>query len=85
MKIPIIGCGGIMKVEDVVEYMLAGASAVEVRLFHLPQSVRHDRDHRRAGEVVRASKGFARVADLTGAMIHGKPQETYAAAAAPIG
>ena len=28
VKIPIIGCGGIVKVEDVVEYMLAGASAV---------------------------------------------------------
>ena len=24
----VIGCGGICKVEDVVEYMLAGASAV---------------------------------------------------------
>ena len=28
VKIPVIGCGGIVKVEDVVEYMLAGASAV---------------------------------------------------------
>ena len=30
VKIPIIGCGGIVKVEDVVEYMLAGASAVGI-------------------------------------------------------
>ena len=30
VKIPIIGCGGIMRVEDVVEYLLAGATAVEV-------------------------------------------------------
>jgi dihydroorotate dehydrogenase (NAD+) catalytic subunit len=30
VKIPIIGCGGIMKAEDVVEYLLAGATAVEV-------------------------------------------------------
>ena len=30
MKIPVIGCGGIVKVEDVVEYMLAGASAVMI-------------------------------------------------------
>ena len=29
-KILIIGCGGIMKPEDVVEYLLAGASAVEI-------------------------------------------------------
>src|SRR6202030_2314672 len=28
VKIPVIGCGGICKVEDVVEYMLAGATAV---------------------------------------------------------
>ena len=30
-------------------------------------------------------KGFARVADLTGAMIFEKPANTFAAAAAPIG
>ncbi len=30
VKIPIIGCGGISGVEDVVEYLLAGASAVQV-------------------------------------------------------
>ena len=30
VKIPVIGCGGIVKVEDVVEYMLAGASAVGI-------------------------------------------------------
>ena len=30
VKIPIIGCGGIVKVEDAVEYMLAGATAVMI-------------------------------------------------------
>ena len=30
VKIPVIGCGGIMNAEDAVEYMLAGASAVQV-------------------------------------------------------
>jgi len=30
VKIPIIGCGGISTVEDTVEYLLAGASAVQV-------------------------------------------------------
>lgn len=30
VKIPIIGCGGIARVEDVVEFLLAGASAVQV-------------------------------------------------------
>jgi dihydroorotate dehydrogenase (NAD+) catalytic subunit len=28
--IPIIGCGGIVKAEDVIEFMLAGASAVQI-------------------------------------------------------
>ena len=32
-----------------------------------------------------ARRGFARVADLTGAMIDEPPRETYDAAAAPIG
>jgi dihydroorotate dehydrogenase (NAD+) catalytic subunit len=30
VKIPIIGMGGVMRAEDVVEFMLAGATAVEV-------------------------------------------------------
>lgn len=30
LDIPIIGCGGVMTYEDVVEFMIAGASAVEI-------------------------------------------------------
>ncbi|MDP2899726.1 MAG: dihydroorotate dehydrogenase, partial [Candidatus Bathyarchaeota archaeon] len=30
VKIPIVGCGGVSNWRDAVEYMLAGASAVEV-------------------------------------------------------
>lgn len=30
VKIPVIGCGGVMTAEDAVEYMLAGAAAVQV-------------------------------------------------------
>lgn len=30
IKIPVIGCGGIMNAEDVIEYFLAGATAVQV-------------------------------------------------------
>jgi dihydroorotate dehydrogenase (NAD+) catalytic subunit len=29
-RIPVIGCGGISTVEDVLEYLIAGASAVQV-------------------------------------------------------
>ena len=30
IEIPIIGCGGILSYKDVVEYMMAGASAVQI-------------------------------------------------------
>jgi dihydroorotate dehydrogenase (NAD+) catalytic subunit len=30
LKIPVIGCGGVSSWEDVVEYMIAGASAVQI-------------------------------------------------------
>jgi dihydroorotate dehydrogenase (NAD+) catalytic subunit len=30
IKIPIIGCGGISTAEDAIEYLLAGASAIQV-------------------------------------------------------
>ena len=84
VKIPIIGCGGIVKVEDVVEYMLAGASAVMIGYltFRNPSGMIAIID---GLEEWCAKRGFARVADLTGAMIFDKPAETFAAAAAPIG
>ena len=53
VKIPIIGSGGIMNVEDVVEYMLAGASAVEIGFLNfrnptgMIEGVRTDRIHDR--------------------------------------
>ena len=30
LRIPIIGCGGIMTYADVIEYMMAGASAIQI-------------------------------------------------------
>ena len=84
VKIPIIGCGGIVKVEDAVEYMLAGASAVMIGYltFRNPTGMIAIID---GLEAWCAKRGFARVADLTGAMIDEPPMETFAAAAAPIG
>ncbi len=84
VKIPIIGCGGIVKVEDVVEYMLAGASAVMMGyiIFRNPSGMIAILD---GLEEWCRKRGFARVADLTGAMIDEAPMETFAAAAAPIG
>lgn len=84
VKIPVIGCGGICKVEDVVEYMLAGASAVMLGyiIFRNPSSLVAIIDQ--LAEWC-DKRGFKRVADLTGAMIDEPIAETFAAAAAPIG
>ena len=60
VKIPVIGCGGICKVEDVVEYMLAGATAVMLGyiIFRNPSAlIAH---HRRAWRMVREARLRAR-------------------------
>ena len=84
VKIPVIGCGGICKVEDVVEYMLAGASAVMLGyiIFRNPSSLTAIIDQ--LAEWC-DKRGLKRVADLTGAMIDEPIAETFSAAAAPIG
>src|SRR5437763_6611781 len=84
VKIPVIGCGGIVKLEDAVAYLSAGASAVIIRyLISRPPSA--PIAILEGLEQWCAKRGFARVADLTGAMIDEPPMETFAAAAAPIG
>jgi dihydroorotate dehydrogenase (NAD+) catalytic subunit len=84
VKIPVIGCGGIVKVEDVVEYMLAGASAVMIGylIFRNPSGIISIID-----ELAEwcDKRGFKRVAQLTGAMVNDPIAETFSAAAAPIG
>jgi len=78
VKIPIIGCGGIMKPEDVVEYLLAGASAVEVGFasFRSPTAmIALIEGLERWCE----RRGFARVAELTGAMLSHPPRDVYEA------
>ena len=56
VKIPIIGIGGVTKAEDVVEYMLAGATRGRHRLCGLPQSDRAGADHRRSRRLVRRAR-----------------------------
>lgn len=84
VKIPVIGCGGICKVEDVVEYMLAGASAVMLGyiIFRNPSALTGIVDEL---EAWCESRGIARVADLTKAMIDDPILDPYTAAAAPVG
>lgn len=78
VRIPIIGCGGIMCAEDVVEYMLAGATAVEIGFlsFRNPTGmIAVIEGLKKWGE----AKGFKRIADLTGAMLSHAPRDTYEA------
>ena len=67
VSIPIIGCGGIATVADTVEYMLAGAAAVQVGTanFIHPDSMIRIIDG--LPEFCR-QQGLGRVADLTGAL-----------------
>jgi len=67
VKIPVIGCGGIMNGEDAVEYLLAGASAVQVGT----ASFLHPRAMIAVIEGIErycAAHEVARVAELVGAM-----------------
>lgn len=67
VRIPVIGCGGISSAADAVEYMLAGAAAVQVgtATFLRPCAMIEVIDGLAA---FCARKGIARVASLTGAV-----------------
>jgi len=70
VDIPVIGCGGITNGEDVAEYMLAGATAVQMGTVNftnplaMPQAINWL-------ETYCHTHGIARVRDLTGAMAPG--------------
>ena len=66
VKLPIIGCGGMANVEDAVEYMLAGATAVQIgtaSFIHRTTMV----DIIDALPGFLARHGLSNVSDLTGA------------------
>lgn len=67
VSIPVIGCGGIASAEDAIEYMMVGASAVQVgtATFSDPTVMLKVID---GIEDFCRRKGIARAADLTGAM-----------------
>jgi len=66
--IPVVGMGGIVRAEDAVEFMLAGATAVEVGTasFADPRAVENIANGLRRWC---ASHNVVRVRDLTGAMV----------------
>jgi len=84
VKIPIIGLGGVCKAEDVVEYMLAGASAVGVgyAAFRNPSALIAIIDDL---ETWCDERKIERVSDLIGAVRDTDlEKDVYVAAAAPI-
>ena len=66
--IPIVGCGGVFTGEDVVEYLMSGASAVGLGTVHFAEpkaGVRIEREMRR----VMKRLGFSRVEQVRGAAL----------------
>jgi dihydroorotate dehydrogenase (NAD+) catalytic subunit len=83
-KIPIIGIGGVTKAEDVVEYMLAGASAVGVgyAAFRNPTALITIIEEL---EAWCNERGIKKVTELIGAVRdHDMEMDTLKAAAAPV-
>jgi len=68
VKIPVVGMGGIVRAEDAVEFMLAGATAVQVGTasYADPRAVENI-----ANGLKRwcAAHGLAQAASLTGGML----------------
>jgi dihydroorotate dehydrogenase (NAD+) catalytic subunit len=67
VKIPVIGCGGIVSADDALEHLLAGATAVQVGTasFLDPAAMIHVID---GLEAYCKRHGVARIAELTGAV-----------------
>jgi dihydroorotate dehydrogenase (NAD+) catalytic subunit len=82
VKIPVIGCGGISTTEDAIEYMLAGATAVQVgtATFVQPAAMTTIIDG-----LVRfcERRDIARVADLIGAVLNEESDEPELSWVAP--
>lgn len=65
--LPILGCGGVATGEDVIEYLLAGASAVGIGTIHFAEPRAARRIMRETERTLRRL-GVDRVSELTGAM-----------------
>jgi dihydroorotate dehydrogenase (NAD+) catalytic subunit len=82
VKIPVIGCGGISTIEDAIEYMLAGAAAVQVgtATFIQPAAMINIID---GMTKFCERREIPRVADLIGAVLIEESDETELAWVAP--
>jgi dihydroorotate dehydrogenase (NAD+) catalytic subunit len=82
VRIPVIGCGGISTTEDAIEYMLAGAAAVQVgtATFIQPAAMINIID---GMTKFCERREISRVADLIGAVLTEESDETELAWVAP--
>jgi dihydroorotate dehydrogenase (NAD+) catalytic subunit len=82
VRIPVIGCGGISTTEDAVEYLLAGATAVQVgtATFVQPAAMTTIID---GLAKFCERREFDRISDLIGAVIHEETDEPELAWVAP--
>lgn len=63
--IPVIGCGGVSNAEEVVEMMMAGASAVQIGSVNLVDPMAGDRIAKELPEVLRKLK-INNITDIIG-------------------
>ena len=68
LDVPIVGCGGVQHGEDVVEYLLAGATAVAMGTVHFAEARAGRRIVRQLESWCR-EQGVERLASLTGASL----------------
>ena len=68
--LPILGCGGVARGADVVEYLMAGASAVAIGTVHFAEPRAARRIDREMARWCR-SHGVERVSDLVGVALQG--------------
>jgi dihydroorotate dehydrogenase (NAD+) catalytic subunit len=70
VKVPIIGCGGVAEWQDAVEFILAGASAVQIGTAIATRGLNVFRRIARGIEAYVARKGFESVSDIVGLSHH---------------
>ncbi len=75
VRIPVIGMGGIQKTEDVLEFLMAGASAVMVGTITFQHPDRMNQIINQLPEVMR-SRGFSSLQEIIGAALPGKADNT---------
>ena len=71
--LPIVGCGGVTRGTDVIEYLMAGASAVAVGTVHFAEPRAARRIDRELSRWCR-KHGVGKVSELVGAAVSGPPR-----------